>query len=131
MGLSENVTFTGFLEDDVFPDIYALADVFVIPSESELQSIVTLEALASGLPVIAACKDALPELVENPGNGFLFEPGNTRELAEKIIAILSSSDLKTSMGKRSLEIVQDHSVESTAAKFETLYKEAIDNFNSR
>ncbi len=131
MGLSEHVTFTGFLSDGEFPDIYAIADVFVIPSESELQSIVTLEALASGLPVIAACKDALPELVENPGNGLLFEPGNSRELAENITTILSSRDLKTNMGKRSLEIVQEHSIERTTAKFETLYKETIDNFNSR
>lgn len=129
-GLSEHVTFTGFLENDEFPDIYAIADVFVIPSESELQSIVTLEALASGLPVIAACKDALPELVENPGNGFLFTPGDSRELAEQIITILSSTETKTSMGKRSLEIVQEHSVERTSEKFEALYKEAIDNFNS-
>jgi glycosyltransferase involved in cell wall biosynthesis len=116
MGLSEHVTFTGFLADDEFPDIYAIADIFVIPSESELQSIVTLEALASGLPVIAACKDALPELVKNPGNGYLFEPGNSRELAGKIIDILSNRDMKTSMGKMSLEIVQEHSVDRTTAK---------------
>ena len=131
MGLQDHVTFTGFLSDNDFPDIYGIADVFVIPSESELQSIVTLEALASGLPVIAASKDALPELVENPGNGFLFEPGNSRELAENITTLLSSSDMKSSMSARSLEIVQEHSVDRTAAKFETLYKEAIDNINSR
>lgn len=130
MGLEDHVTFTGFLSDEEFPDIYAIADVFVIPSESELQSIVTLEALASGLPVVAAGKDALPELVENPGNGFLFEPGNSRELAESIVTILTGGELRMSMGIRSLEIVQEHSVDRTVSKFETLYKLAIDNYNS-
>ena len=57
LGISDNVTFTGFLSDEEFPDVYSLADVFAIPSESELQSIVTLEALASGLPVVATNKD--------------------------------------------------------------------------
>ncbi|UCF08154.1 MAG: glycosyltransferase, partial [Thermoplasmata archaeon] len=130
LGLSDHVTFTGFLPDEEFPDVYAVADLFVITSESELQSIVLLEALASGLPAIAASKDALPELVINPENGFLFEPGNSRDLAEKIVEILASEELRARMGKRSLEIVQEHSVEATAVKFESLYKTVIDNFNT-
>ncbi len=131
LGISDNVTFTGFLSNEEFPDIYNIADLFAIPSESELQSIVTLEALASGLPVVAANKDALPELVKNPENGFLFEPGNSRDLAEKIVEILSSDDLRSSMSRKSLEIVQEHSIENTITQYEELYKEAIDSFKSR
>ncbi len=130
LGVTENVTFTGFLSHHEFPDIYCLADVFAIPSESELQSIVTMEALASGLPVIASNKDALPELVKNPENGFLFEPGNSEVLSQYIVEILSDSTLKRRMGQTSLEIVQQHSIGNTISKFESLYKKAIDNFNS-
>jgi glycosyltransferase involved in cell wall biosynthesis len=131
LGISENVTFTGFLSTEEFPDIYSLADVFAMPSESELQSIVTLEALASGLPVVAANKDALPEIVKNPENGFLFEPGDEKALSEQIITILTDDALKNKMGSYSLKLVQSHSIENTILKFENLYIEAIDNYKSK
>jgi glycosyltransferase involved in cell wall biosynthesis len=128
LGISDHVTFTGFLSQNEFPDIYGIADLFAIPSESELQSIVTMEALASGLPVVAADKHALPELVKNPQNGYLFEPGNTKALSDKVIEILSDSNLKKRMGQKSLEIIQQHSVDNTILQFEELYTEAIDNY---
>ncbi len=131
LGISDNVTFTGFLPDEEFPDVYSLADVFAIPSESELQSIVTLEALASGLPVVATNKDALPEIVKNPKNGFLFDPGDSNGLSAKIVTILSDDTMRKRMGQKSLEIVQEHSIENTISKFENLYTEAIDTFKSR
>lgn len=130
MNVTENVTFTGFLPNREFPDIYSIADLFANPSESELQSIVTMEALASGLPVVASNKDALPELVQNPENGLLFKPGDSQALSQKIIEILSDDALKKSMGETSLEIIQDHSIENTISQFESLYKEAIDTFKS-
>lgn len=130
LGISENVTFTGFLSHEEFPDIYGLADIFAIPSESELQSIVTMEALASGLPIVASNKDALPELVKNPENGFLFRPGDSKTLSEKIIEILSDDALRRRMGEASLEIVQQHSIKNTISQFEELYMEAIDTFKS-
>lgn len=130
-GVADNVTFTGFLSHKEFPDIYCIADVFAMPSESELQSIVTLEALASRLPVIASNKDALPELVNNPENGFLIEPGNSEELSEKITTVLTDDNLKKSMGKASLEIASEHSIENTISKFENLYMQVIDSFKSK
>jgi glycosyltransferase involved in cell wall biosynthesis len=131
MNLSDNITFTGFIPESEFPSIYGLADVFVMPSESELQSIVTMEALASGLPVIAADKDALPELVRNPENGFLFPPGDSQVLSEMILEVLTDTDLKQRMGEESLRLIQEHSMDNTLSKYENLYREAIDNFNSR
>jgi glycosyltransferase involved in cell wall biosynthesis len=131
LGISQNVTFTGFLSKEEFPDIYGLADIFAIPSESELQSIVTLEALASGLPVVATDKDALPEIVMNPKNGLLFDPGDSQGLSQSILTILSDDSMKKTMGRKSLEIVKEHSIENTISKFENLYLEAIDTFKNK
>ena len=50
--------------------------VFAMPSIAELQSIATMEAMASGLPVVAANAMALPHLVHDGENGYLFEPGD-------------------------------------------------------
>lgn len=64
LNLTEHVTFTGYLSDTEYPLIYSLANCFVNPGTAELQSIVALEAIASGLPLIAAKAMALPELVK-------------------------------------------------------------------
>ena len=128
--VSDNVTFTGFLSHEEFPDIYSIADIFAITSESELQSIVLMEALASGLPVVASDKDAIPELVNNPENGFLIKPGDSKALSERVVKLITDDKLRKSMGQSSLEIVQEHSIENTISKFEGLYTEAIDNLKS-
>jgi glycosyltransferase involved in cell wall biosynthesis len=65
--------------------LFNCADVFVMPGEAELQSIATLEAMATGLPVLAANAKALPELVVPGVNGDLFEPGHPEDLARKMI----------------------------------------------
>jgi glycosyltransferase involved in cell wall biosynthesis len=87
--------------------------------------------LASGLPVVAANKDALPEIVVNPENGFLFEPGDQKALSEDITTILTDDTLKNRMGAYSLKLVQGHSIDNTIMKFENLYIEAIDKYKSK
>jgi 1,2-diacylglycerol 3-alpha-glucosyltransferase len=72
LGLMNRVTFLGYLPEDT-PRLYRIADLFIIASVTELQSIVTMEAMASGLPVIAADAMALPELVRHGENGSCFQ----------------------------------------------------------
>jgi len=62
--------FTGFIEDNDLPHVYAACDVFCHAGTAELRSIVTLEAMATGKPVIAANAMALPSLVRNGVNGY-------------------------------------------------------------
>ena len=124
LDVSKYTTFTDFLDWKDYPNIYTIADVFALPSESELQSIVTLEAVASGLPVVVVNKGALPELTSF-GNGFVFEPKNSEQMAEKIVKILSDQKLKKQMKERSLELVKKHSLQSVAAEYEKAYENAI------
>ena len=62
-GVADRVLFTGFVPDGDLPGLYRLADVFAIASQAELQSLVTMAAMASGLPVVAVDAGALAELV--------------------------------------------------------------------
>ncbi len=126
-GLEEHFTFPGFIDEENFPQVYALADLFAISSEAELQSIVTLEAVATGLPVVATNKDALPELVHDGENGFLFEPRNSEEMAEKIKSILSDDKLREEMGKESVRISKKHSLDSVVREFEEIYKKVSED----
>ena len=104
--------------------------MFALPAESELQSIVTLEAVASGLPIIVVNKGALPELA-NSGNGLIFEPRNSKQMAEKIAKILSDEKLKKQMGKKSLELVEKHSLQSVVSQYEKAYENAIKVYSKK
>ncbi|HLJ65765.1 MAG TPA: glycosyltransferase [Chloroflexota bacterium] len=94
LGLGERTRFIGYVSGDELPVIYRLASVYCITSPVELQSISTLEALASGLPVVAANAGALPELVQDGVNGFLFPAGDDRAAALGLGQILSSAELR-------------------------------------
>jgi 1,2-diacylglycerol 3-alpha-glucosyltransferase len=125
LGIQKAVTFTGFVPDKDLQNIYRIADLFVIAGIAELQSIVTMEAMASGLPVVAANAMALPELVHDGENGYLFSDGDSRMLAEKVIAILSNQAMRAQMSQKSLEIIKDHDINKVIEKYESIYNEII------
>ena len=128
--VTKHTTFTDFLDWDDYPNIYTVADLFIIPSEAELQSIVTLEAVASGLPVVVVNKGALPELASS-NNGLIFESQNSEDMADKIVQILSDNKLKKQMGKNSLELVKKHALKSVAKQYVKAYETAIKVFNKK
>lgn len=124
LNISNNTTFVDFLDWADYPNIYSLADLFIMPAEAELQSIVTMEAIASGLPAIVVNKGAVPELVE-AGNGFLFEPRNSKQLADRIVTILSDNKLKNTMSQKSLELIKKHSMDKIGSQYEEVYQNIL------
>ncbi len=129
LGMAKSVTFTGLIAngDLVLPKIYQDATLFVNPCPIEAQGISVLEAMASGLAVVAANSGALPEVIKSGQNGYLFEPNNQEDLAQKISSILNEPQKIKKMGQKSLEIIESHKVENTFSKFETIYKSLINN----
>ncbi|MEK7109528.1 MAG: glycosyltransferase [Patescibacteria group bacterium] len=125
LGISEHVTFTGFVPDELLPSLYAAVDAFVIAGIAELQCIVAMEAMATGLPIIGARAVALPELVHDGENGYLFEPGDEQELSHKMAHLMSDGVLRKKMGQRSLEIIAGHDINTTLEQFEELYRAAL------
>nr|WP_157313814.1 glycosyltransferase [Microbacterium sp. MAH-37] len=124
LGLSDRVTFHGRVTDEELRDLYSRASVFVIASIAELQSIVTMEAMASALPVVGADAVALPHLVHDGENGYLFEPGNVDDLAEKITRVLTASPAEYErMQRASLDGVAVHDINRTLDTFEALYRD--------
>jgi glycosyltransferase involved in cell wall biosynthesis len=128
LGVADRVKFTGFVSDDEKKDALHRAKVFAMPSIAELQSISTMEAMASGLPVVAANAVALPHLVHDGENGYLFEPGDVDALAERLATILAMPhDELLKMKQASLDIVSAHDIERTLDFFECLYRgESVD-----
>lgn len=124
LGVADRVIFTGFVSDDDLPNVLALGDVFAIAGVAELQSIATMEAMATGLPVVATSYKALPELVHHGKNGYLFGD-DYKDAAKYLVKILTNDALRKKMGKESLAIIANHSVEHTLKTFEELYRRTI------
>lgn len=130
LNVQSAVTFTGFLPEKDLPNIYRVADVFVMPSIAELQSLVTMEAMASGLPVVAADAVALPHLVQDAKNGYLFKPGDETDLADKLLKILQSKKIRSDMGEESLKLIKQHDIQLTVKQIETVYKNAVRDYTA-
>jgi glycosyltransferase involved in cell wall biosynthesis len=121
--IADRVTLTGFVSDEELRERLRGAEVFAMPSTAELQSIATMEAMATGLPVVAADAMALPHLVRDGENGYLFRPDDSADLAEKLELVLRSSDEEyAAMQQRSLELVAPHDIEATITAFERIYR---------
>ncbi|MEJ1113585.1 glycosyltransferase [Paenarthrobacter sp. CCNWLY172] len=125
LGLGDRVRFLGLASDEDLREAYIKADIFCMPGTAELQSLVTLEAMSASTPVLLANAMALPHLVRDGENGYLFTPNNSDELAAKITKLveLPKHELEA-MGKLSREMVEPHSINGTLQTFEDLYRGA-------
>jgi glycosyltransferase involved in cell wall biosynthesis len=85
LGIASNVQFRGHITDKELPAAYERATLFAMPSIAELQSIATMEAMASGRPVVAADAMALPHLVHDGDNGYLFPPDDVEATGARLI----------------------------------------------
>jgi len=110
LGLEARTTFPGYLPAADLPLLYQAADLYCMPSAVELQSISTLEALASGLPVVAADAGALPELVHHGENGLLAAQGDASAFASAMAAILSQPERAAAMGLLGRARAETHSL---------------------
>lgn len=123
LGIRDRVSFTGYVSDEELKAAYSRATVFAMPSIAELQSIATMEAMASGLPVVAANAMALPHLVHDKENGYLFEPGSAQDLADKLTQVLTAEPAALTAQKReSLKLIGAHDINRTLNTFESLYR---------
>jgi glycosyltransferase involved in cell wall biosynthesis len=121
------VHFLGFVPEEDLPALYRASDLFAIASTCEVQSLPTLQATATGLPVVAANAMALPELVHDAVNGYLVPPDDPEAMAAAILKILADPNRAEQMGQASLEIAQHHSELRTFDHYEDLYQQMINS----
>jgi glycosyltransferase involved in cell wall biosynthesis len=125
LGLQHRVKFLGLATDAELRKAYLQADVFCMPGTAELQSLVTLEAMSASTPVLLADAMALPHLVHDGENGYLFTPNDSDDLSAKLVRLFTLPENElAAMGKTSREMVENHSLERTLQAFEDLYRGA-------
>lgn len=124
-GVADRVHFHGHVDDAELRRAYLRCDVFCQPGTAELQSLVTLEALSASRPVLLANAMALPHLVDDGVNGFLFTPGDAVELANRLDAVLAADpSQRAAMGEEGHRKAVAHSHDKTMDTFESLYRGA-------
>lgn len=102
---------------------YRKTRLFVLPSLYETFGLAVLEAMATGLPVVATRVGGIPELVEEGRNGVLVGPGDHETLAEAIIGLLSDFELSLKISKRNTIKAKRYSWKNVAEKVEGVYKD--------
>jgi len=124
--VEKNVVFTDFLPRHKLISLYKASDLFVFPSSFEAFGIVMIEAMAAGLPIIAANACAAPEIVKNNVNGLLFQPENDKDLADKIIKILKDKQLKKEMAVASLDLAKKYDFNRTTSQMLDIYNSIVE-----
>lgn len=123
--LQDRIRMPGKVSYDELRSTLQRASVFAMTSIAELQSITTMEAMATGLPIVAADAMALPHLVTHGVNGYLYPPRDVDALAARLTDVLTAPESERErMGRASLEAVQAHDLDRTLDDFEAIYRGA-------
>jgi len=105
-GMKDHIQFTGRVGEQTLHALYAGSDVFLHPTRFEGSSLVTLEAMAHGLPVIATRAGGIPDKVKDGENGFLVDPGDVEALSAAIVKIANSPGEIERMGQGSIQLLE-------------------------
>jgi len=125
--LQKYVTFFGRVSNLKISENIVASDLFVLPSLSEGFPLVILEAMASGLPIIASNVGGLSEIIKDFENGFLVKPKNPEKIAEKVIFLLNDEKLRKTISKNNKEEAKKYCWKNVIEKLENIYFKLTNN----
>lgn len=128
LGLHDDVIMTGAVPSENVPDLYRAGDVFISASVTETQGMTFIEALASGIPVLARYDDVLSKLVENDVTGWFYEdPADFTEKLKKYISLSTAE--KDALKQDCLKRVEPMSAQVFGEKVFEVYEKALDFYH--
>ncbi len=129
--IEDRVRFLGYVESGMLPKLFGMADVFVLPSvTAEAFGIVILEAMASGVPVVATDVGGIPEIVRESESGVLVPPGNELELRNAIQKLLLDDGLRARFGANGRKAVEEkYSWDRVTERIEKTYEDILSKSN--
>jgi colanic acid/amylovoran biosynthesis glycosyltransferase len=115
LGVSEQVSFVGYKSQAEVREFLHQTDLFILPSFAEGVPVSLMEAMATGVPVISSRIAGISELVEDGVSGYLVPPGDPTLLAEKVIALVNSAELRSAFGQAGrAKVEQDFNLDREA-----------------
>lgn len=124
MGLENDVTFLGSIKNS--SDVLACADLLLLPSETESFGVSALEAMVSGVPVVASNAGGMPEVQENGVTGYMCDVGDIESMAEKAVYILSDAERLERFREGARMKATEFSTEKIISQYEALYQHVLD-----
>lgn len=121
LDITSRVRFLGRRMD--VPQLLKTADLYVQPSRWEGFGIAALEAMASGMPIVASDVPGLADVVGDAG--LLFPVGDAAQLAQKIATVISDSALRSRLGHAAQERARNFGIDKTLDCYETLYRDVV------
>lgn len=122
--VKDRIHFLGMVARAELPDVLHDADLFLSASTTEVHPISVIEAIASGLPIVAVKDEAFEGMIENDQNGYMV-PLNLETYADTISALLTDREKLSRFGKHSAALSEKYSIEGQVKALEKLYMEAI------
>jgi glycosyltransferase involved in cell wall biosynthesis len=123
LGIETSVNFVGYVEHSKMPEVYAGADIFVLPSLNEGMPNAVMEAMASGLPIITTYTGGTAELIR--GNGIVVPMRAPSAIADAVVELVNNAPLRRSMGTRSREIAETLVWDLVADRYLALYQRVV------
>ena len=119
---------TRFLgKQDAVEELLAVADLFLMPSESESFGLAALEAMACEVPVISSNVGGLPEVNIHGQTGYLANVGDVETMADHAISLLADQNLLTQFRAQALSQAQQFNIENILPQYEAYYQEVLEN----
>ena len=132
IGVEKNVTFFGPASPKEVANLYAISDVFVLPSIidsggfTEAMGLVIPEAMRSELPVIASSVGGIVDIIEDEVNGLLVQQKDPKSIANAIERIISDKSLEKKIIENSKETVKQFYPETIATQHSKIFKNLLD-----
>jgi glycosyltransferase involved in cell wall biosynthesis len=121
-GVEKYVIFHGLAAHSILPAYYKSADICIFPSRHEGFGIVILEAMASGIPVIASDIPSFRETISNGIDGILFKSGDVDALTNEVVNLYQNPNLRKELSRNAIKKAKSYSWENIADKYIALYK---------
>ncbi len=124
LGISKHVFFLG--KHDFIEKLLSIADVFLMPSETESFGLAALEAMACGVPVICSNTGGMPELNQHGFSGFIANVGDTETMTDYTLEILKTKESLDMFRKNAREHASKFSTLNVVPQYENLYASLVD-----
>jgi colanic acid/amylovoran biosynthesis glycosyltransferase len=128
MGIASNVEFAGWVDQAQLMAVYALTDLFVLPSLAEGIPMVLMEAMAMQIACVAPRITGIPELIEDGVDGMLYAVADVDDLTNKIRALMESAEVRHKIGKQArVRVLREYDMAQNTERFASVIFEQIRN----
>jgi glycosyltransferase involved in cell wall biosynthesis len=125
LGLDKVISFEGFMKPEKLKSIYQTSDIFVLPSLYDIFSLTTLEAMASGLPVVVSNYTGIKDILCNWRDSIIINPFNINEFSEALSILANDNELRRKIGINARHTAEKFSWENVAKKILKIFEKTL------